>query len=66
MKNATYRIFGIVLLSVVLLAPGNVSASQQNKKNQTEVTHPKPSAEVPHFNEIIPLSSKLSGQLAKL
>jgi potassium efflux system protein len=66
MKNAINLIFWIVLLSVVPPAPGNVLASQQNKKNQTEVTHPKPSAEVPHFNEIIPLSSKLSGQLAKL
>jgi hypothetical protein len=66
MKNTIDLIFGIVLLSVVLLAQGSVAASQQQTKKETEVAQPQSSAEVPPLNEIIPLASALSGRLANL
>ncbi|MCP4342787.1 MAG: hypothetical protein GY799_28875 [Desulfobulbaceae bacterium] len=67
MKNAINLIFWIVLLSVVLLSPVNVPASQQQtKEKKTESTHPKPSAEVPTLSEIIPLTAELTGHLANI
>ena len=66
MKNAIKLILGIVLLSVVLLAPGNAPGSQQEKKDQKGVTETNPSGEAPDLAEIIPLAAALTGDLAKL
>ena len=66
MKNAIKLILGIVLLSVVLLAPGNAPGSQQEKKDQKGVTETNPSGEAPDLADIIPLAAALTGNLANL
>ena len=66
MGNTINIIIGIVLLSVVLLAPGYVPASQQKQEKQTVSTQLKPDTAVPDLAEIIPLSARLAGLLANL
>lgn len=67
MRNTLNIVVWIVLLSIVLLGPGNLFASKQGKASQTAVTtikHDTPA--VPKLTEIIPLSAALTGSLANL
>jgi potassium efflux system protein len=55
-----------VLLWVVFLVPGNVSAAWPQKKDQPAEAKPEPEVAVPDLANIIPLSADLSGFFARL
>ncbi len=66
MRKTVSTILGIVLLWVVFLVPGNVSAAWPQKKAQPADVELKPEVVVPGLAKIIPLSAELSGLFARL
>jgi len=66
MKKTIIISLGIVLIGVVFLLPGYVSADQQQKGAQTTDAKLKPDMAVPDLTKIIPLSANLSGLFASL
>ncbi|MDX2447405.1 MAG: mechanosensitive ion channel [Desulfobacterales bacterium] len=66
MRKTVSTILGIVLLWVVFLVPGNVSAAWPQKKAQPADAELEPEVAVPDLAKIIPLSAELSGLFARL
>ena len=66
MRKTIILFLEIVLIGLVFLLPGYVSADQQQKGAQTADAKLKPDMAVPDLTEIIPLSVNLSGLFARL
>ena len=66
MRNTLNVYIWIVLLWVVFLVPGHVSANQQPKGDQTADAKSNPDISAPDLTKIIPLSANLSGLFARL
>jgi len=66
MRKTVNIVLGIVLLWVIFIVPGNVSAAWPQNKAQPAEAKPKPEIAVPDLTKIIPLSADLSGLFARL
>ena len=66
MRKTIILFLVIVLIGIVFLLPGHVSAIQQQKEDQTADAKLKPDMAVPDLTKIIPLSANLSGHFARL